>query len=1324
MVGSTGFGDRYIGASGFDWATFKDDTIGVTIDWSDRFFDQPQVPGSGASVLARFDAVEGLAGSAFADVLRGDDVDAAGIAAAGATGSVLTNIALIDGLQDLLNDLLATPATPVVTRFDGGNIILGGDGGDIIEGRGGNDLIDGDAWLNVRISVRSATDPSVEITSADSMTQLVDGMLAGIYSPGQLQIVREILYANGPDFDTAAFSGNLADYTFTVDGVTVDADDLAAASAAAGPNAVVTVTDTVGGDGTDTIRHVERLQFADQSIVLGGLNHAPAGLLTISDGTPAENQLLTVSIAGVTDADNLAGAITGPVSYFWQVELVPDSGVFTDITTFGAGEAARVEGLTFTPGDDEVGLRLRVMAVYKDANDVLETVFSAATAPVANVNDAPTGSLAISDSTPTEGELLTVTNLITDVDGLTTAVFAYQWQQSLNGTTWVNIDGANGTTFVPGNFQANQMLRVVASYIDDQGTAETFFGSATGPVENIQGAPLALNLDNFFVSENLAVGGVIANVILDDDPGDTHVFDISDSRFTIVGAQLRLAAGARLDDAAVGLRSFSVTVTDQLGNSGTFPIGLVVSNTPEAPNAIVVDANSVAENVAGAVIGNLAVLDPDLGDVQAVALSDARFEVVGGVLRLRAGQSLNFETEPTVSVTVTSTDQTGLSKATPIIIAVSNVADTASIINGTAAANTLTGTAADDVINGLGGNDAMNGLAGNDTLDGGAGDDNMTGGAGNDLYIVDSAADTVNEAANQGTDTVQTSLPTYTLGANVENLINAAGAFIGTGNALNNVMVGAGGQDTLNGLAGNDTLNGNAGNDTLNGGDGDDTAYGGAGNDTLDGGAGADTLVGGDGNDVLTGGAGADALIGGTGSDTASYAASTAGVTVDLTRPATNTGDAAGDVYSGVENLTGGTGADRLTGDGNANVLDGGAGDDVLTGGAGADTLIGGAGADTASYANATAGVVASLAPPATNAGDAAGDTYNTIENLIGSGFNDTLAGNAVANVLDGGFGNDTLDGGGDNDTLRGGAGNDTLLGAAGIDTLIGGTGNDRLDGGGGNDTMTGGFGNDTYVVDSAADVVTEAAGQGTDTVQTTLATYTLGANVENLTFTNGGANTGNGNALANVMPGGAAADTLSGLGGNDTLIGNAGNDTLNGGIGNDSMTGGLGNDTFVVDSAGDIVIENLGEGTDTVQTALNSYTLGANLENLTFTGTGNFSGTGNALANTITGGAGNDTIDGGAGIDTMIGGAGNDTYSVDNSGDVITEAANAGIDTVLSTALSYTLGGNVDNLIFVGTGNFTGTGNALANTIVGGAGNDTLNGAAGNDTITGGAGK
>jgi hemolysin type calcium-binding protein len=686
-------------------------------------------------------------GSKFGDVLRGDDADAAAIADAGPNGSVLTNIGLIDGLQGFLNGMLGgTPLTPV-TSFDGGNIIIGGAGSDIIEGRGGDDLIDGDAWLNVRISVRSANDPSVELTSADSMVDLVPAMVSGMYSPGQLQIVRELKYSLTPDFDTAVFSGARDDYTITIDdGGTLDPND-----------DIVTVRDDVGTDGTDTLRHIERLQFSDQAIVIDGSNDGPQGLLTISDTTPAEDQLLTVSIAGVTDADNVSpdnpdGAITGPVSYFWQAELVPDSGVFTTLDTFGAGEASRVEGLTFTPGDDELGLRLRVMAVYKDANGVLETVFSAPTAPVENVNDAPGGSLTISDSTPTEGDTLSFVNNITDADGLTLAVFTYQWQQSLNGTDWTDIPEATGPSFVPGNAQGGHMLRVVANYTDDQGTPETFFGTATAPVENIPGPPLGLSLDNFSIFENHI--GDIANVTVDDDLGDTHTFDVSDTRFEIVndgtGYRLRLVPGARLDDADLGLLSFTVRVTDQLGTFADFPLSLVVENVNEAPRAIVLDTNTVSENVAGAAIGTLRVLDPDFGDVLSLTVSDERFEIIGGVLRLKAGVSLDHETETSVRLTITATDQLGASTTSNITIYVGDVADTATTILGTATANTLPGTAGNDVISGLGGNDALSGLAGNDTLDGGTGADNMTGGGGNDIYIVDNATDTVIEALKRG----------------------------------------------------------------------------------------------------------------------------------------------------------------------------------------------------------------------------------------------------------------------------------------------------------------------------------------------------------------------------------------------------------------------------------------------------------------------------------------------------------------------------------------------------------------------------------------------
>ena len=534
-------------------------------------------------------------------------------------------------------------------------------------------------------------------------------------------------------------------------------------------------------------------------------------------------------------------------------------------------------------------------------------------------------------------------------------------------------------------------------------------------------------------------------------------------------------------------------------------------------------------------------------------------------------------------------------------------------LQGLAGDDILTGGADKDKLLGGDGNDWISGGASKDEIDGGAGDDILIGGASGDTILGGTGYDTVSYSnatarvvlsfsatdsngigsiftnlsagghEGDAKDDKFTSIEAF-IGSDFSDLVGggeiAMTFSLGKGddsfdtnpafNVVDTVHGGAG-NDTAWGGTGNDILNGDDGADHLLGEDGDDLLAGGAGADRIDGGSGADTAVystsqsavvinlatgsgtggdaqgdtftsiekaiGSDFDDRFVSGSAANGFTGGNGIDTVDYSLSTASVTVNLGTGKGSAGDAAGDTYSGIENVLGTASADSLTGNADANMLDGrdgddslsggdgadtlqgGQGDDRLYGGAGADTLIGGAGTDTADYRNALAGVVASLATGG-SAGEAAGDSFSGIENISGSNFDDILTGDA---------------------------GDNRIVGRQGSDQLYGGDGDDVLAAGGGYDHQDGGAGIDTVDYSSSWGrvVVDLSTGKGSG-AEAANDTY---ANVENV-LGSGFDDKLVGDAGANRLTGGEGLDTLSGGNGNDVLAGGAGADQLNGGAG------------------------------------------------------------------------------------------------------------------------------------------------------------------------------
>jgi Ca2+-binding RTX toxin-like protein len=892
----------------------------------------------------------------------------------------------------------------------------------------------------------------------------------------------------------------------------------------------------------------------------------------------------------------------------------------------------------------------------------------------------------------------------------------------------------------------NSALNVGAAAVGDT------YSGIEGLVGGVGNDTIIGNASNNYLSglagNDIIDGGAGNDVMTGGDGNDTYFVDtVSD---TVNETNAVLATGG--DD----LVNFS-------GASGTYTLGANVERLTLQGSAAINGTgndldNTITGNSAANIIDGGAGADimngGDRSDTYYVdSFSDAVFET-NAVLATGGDDLVNFS-----GTSGTFTLGTNIERLTLL---------GSSAINGTGNAlnNTITGNSAANII------------------DGAAGVDTMIGGDGDDTYYADTLSDIITETnavlATGGDDLVNFTgtTGTYVLGTNIERLtLLGTSAINGTGNALDNTIIGNSAANTLNGQAGSDTLDGGVGTDTMIGGDGNDIYF-------------ADTL-----SDIITE---TNAVMATGGDDLVNFTGTTGTYVLG----------------ANVERLTL-LGSSAINGTGNAlnNTITGNSAANTLDGGTGADTMIGGDGSDTYSADAATDVITETNTVLATGGDDlvnfsGASGTFTlgaNIERLAllgsaaingtGNALNNTITGNAAANIIDGGAGADIMNGGDGSDTyyvdsfsdlvsetnaVLATGGNDlvnfsgtsgtftlgsnierlTLLGTSAINgtgnalnnTITGNAAANIIDGGTGNDTMNGGDGDDTYYVDSFSDVVSETnavlATGGNDLVYFTgtTGTLTIGNNIERLTLLGTSAINGTGNALNNTLTGNSVANTLSGL---------AGNDVIDGGLGIDTMLGGDGNDIYYADVTTDVITETnavLATGGDDLvyfTGTTGTFTIGSNIERLTLTGSGATSGIGNTLNNTIVGnsganqlygGDGNDVIDGGDGNDQLYGGNGADQYIGGNGtdyaryddanyGNLVINLANSSLNSGTSAvgdtyfSIEGVIGGAGYDIIYGNSGDNYLNGGAFYNDLFGGDGNDTLIGGERDDWFYGGNG-
>jgi Ca2+-binding RTX toxin-like protein len=861
---------------------------------------------------------------------------------------------------------------------DAGDDTLAGGAGDdtyAFDARAGNDTITDAAGAN-RIVFQGATQEQLWLTRSgnDLRIAAIGGTsfitVVGYFASTSPSTIREIATADASIF--LKYAGSLITRMTAASATTPP-------SVAAIPAAVAAERDALwwkGGKAAPTI--------ANQSF------------------TTNEDTALSRAAGAVDHDENVAG---------YAIEKQATRGSVSLNATTGAW--------TYTPGLNYFGSDSFVLNVRDADGQVASATMSITVAPV---NDAPVfgaaPTLAVNEGAATGTAIGTITASDVEASALTFSITDANSPFQINAATGA-LTVRDGTLL---DYET-ATTRTVNVQVTD-GTTPTVKGfvvtvrnvNEAPNTPSVSGTPLARASEPTAGAAALA-GTTIATLTATDPDKTTPGFRLvsgSTAVFAIAGSALTFAATFAPDFEAIasgmtlvdrdgdGLREVEYTATIQswdgaLASSGSVSVTVGIEDTNEAPSNITYTSVGIDERdrpPAGAVrpavsLGLLAVVDPDLaaaGESHVLSVADGRFEIVNGnELRLKADQSLDYETAAVetgtskryVDVAITARDRAGSGLALTQNKRV-YINDKDDYLYGTTAAETLTGAAGRDLIYAYDGNDVVNAGTGNDTVWAGIGNDTVDSGAGDDIVYGEDGAD---------------------------RLSGGAGA---------DELRGGGGNDWLYEAAGEsdaDRLYGEDGDDTLRGGGGGDLLDGGAGIDTIYGGAGNDTITGGLGDDVLSPGDGADTVNGGDGVDTLSFyyadegVAATSGVVVDLSTPARNSGAAAGDSYTSVENVRGTALADDITGDAGANVLRGDAGADSVSGGDGNDEIHGDDG-------------------------------------------NDILRGGAGADQVNGGTGDDTLYGDAGDDVLTGGQGNDLLYGGAGNDRFIfnRNDGNDTID--------------------------------------------------------------------------------------------------------------------------------------------------------------------------------------------------------------------------------------------------------------------------------------